>query len=86
MNKKQKLVLRAGIVIIVLMGLFPPVQMRDFFIDQDFPSFTVERQFILTTECTVVLSNHVPQWFMVSIIAGGLIYALKDKKPEDEQK
>ena len=75
MNKKQKIVLRVGIVIVVLMGVFPPVN-DDVYVENNF----------LFTEGAVLLSNLFLQWFMVSIIAGGLIYFLRDKKPKDEQK
>ena len=65
-----------GIAIIVLMGFFPPVHDGDY----------VENNFFLFADGVVLLSNLFLQWFMVSIIAGGLIYFLRDKKPKDEQK
>lgn len=79
MNRKQKICLWIWIIVIVLMGLFPPTN--------QYPLFGIEYNFILTTDGHVVLSNLIAQWLIISFIASYLItYTFKDKKPKDEQK
>jgi len=88
MNNKQKIVLRVGIVIIVLMGLFPPVQWTATISGwNNVPTYYhyIDYQFLFITRGTVALSNLVLQWILVSIIAGGFIYINRDKKQTDEQ-
>lgn len=89
MNRKQKFCLWIGIAVIVLMGIFPPVQRttRTFEIYGNGETYeTIGYGFILATGGgIVVFSNLLVQWIVVSIITGGLIYAFRDKKPQDEQ-
>lgn len=94
MNKKQRICLWIGIAVIVLMGIFPPVQRthRSFGLelygngnDETYET-TIGYGFILATgDGAVVFSNILVQWIVVSIITGGLIYAFRDKKPQDDQ-
>lgn len=80
MNQKQKICLWIWIIVIVLMGLFPPIDEYRF-------GMSIEYQFILNANGPVVLSNLITQWLIASAIAGYLItYTFKDKKPKDEQK
>lgn len=93
MNRKQKICLWVGIIVIGLMGLYPPVQktkyrLGDIFrTDDKTPYKVIEYTFVLDTgNGTVVLSNLFVQWIVVSIITGGLIYSFKDKKSKDDRK
>ena len=76
MNRKQKIVLWVGIVIIVLMGLFPPVRYKRY------STYRVRYEFLLVTQNTVVVTNLLVQWVVVSIIGSGLIYTFRDKRKQ----
>jgi len=84
MNKKQRIVLWIGIVLIGLITLFPPVKY------QGRPwkrggEEAVEYRFLLDKFSIVLLGNLVAQWALVSIIAGGLIYALREKRGKNDK-
>ena len=75
-NKKQKICLLIGIVVIVLMAIFPPANKGLAFF------FTAKSQEIKYAQLLI-------QCIVVAAITAGLIYALrdkKDKKQKDEQK
>lgn len=82
MNKKQKIVLWAGIVLIALMGLFPPVKYQGRSYRQ---GEAVEYRLLLDKFSIVLLGNLVAQWALVSIIIAGLIYILKDKQGKKDK-
>jgi len=79
MNKKQKNVLWIGIAIIVLIGIFPPGLGWQQTINNPLTIFEVRGEFISYGKLLI-------QWAIVAVITGGLIYAFKDKQPENEQK
>ena len=80
MNKIQKITLWAGIIVIVAMGLFPPVKPI-----YRHPSPTITYRFLYEAR-DVRFTKLLTQWVIVSVVSGGLIYTFKDKKPKDEQK
>jgi hypothetical protein len=85
MNKKQKICLWIGIIVFVLMGLFPPAEKP---IDHYFRTIygmQMEYRFLLHASGPIILSNLIVQWFIVSIITGGLIYSFKDKSAEGRE-
>jgi hypothetical protein len=71
MNKTNKFFLWIWIILIILMGLFPPVKSR---------SFELEYRFFLNARCPVNLSYLVAQWVISSALVGCLFYIFKDKK------
>lgn len=100
MNKKQKFVLWIGIIILLLMALFPPwttsyeisemgIHRRGRF-DPD-PVEVKESVggygFILSPPRAAVrvdTGRLLAQWVIVALIKSGLLYTFKDKKPKDE--
>lgn len=94
MNKKQLLCMWIGIIVVVLMALFPPVE-------REIPNYrgpriprigegpisyrhVVNYEFLLTKgNGTVVIGDLFVQWVIASGITAAFIYALKDKKPKD---
>lgn len=92
MNKKQLISLWVGIVIIVLMGLFPPW----FFMTVSSRSgmgyrratnykFITPRPRSGNIEAEIDFSLLCIQWVIVAAITTGLVVTFKDKKPKDEQ-
>ncbi len=86
MNKKQLKCLWLGVIIIVLMGLYPP-----WYFPSTRDGFKVRLpagyKLMLTTEkgARVDITRLYVQWVMVGVITGGLIYTFKDK-PKDTEK
>lgn len=88
MNRNQKKCILVGILIIVLMGLFPPIGIqanmypfdseRSMVIDYNFFTRTIENF------RPILIGHLIVQWVIVSVITIGLIVTLKDKKPKDE--
>lgn len=80
MNKKQLIVMWAGIAIIVLMGIFPPVAMNG----QGICTF-IGFQFIFNKETifSFDLTRLGIQLIIVSAITTGLIITFKDKNKND---
>ncbi len=71
MSKTQLKILWIGIVIFVLMGLFPPAE-----------SFSPENSYaagygFISNVGNVAFSRLFIQWAIVAILTGGLIYSLK---------
>lgn len=74
MNKKQTIVMWLGIVVTVLIVLFPPNYHHD---------YSISLLELSTNEI-----YFVPLFlliFCVALVTAGLIYTLRDKKPKDEQ-
>jgi len=71
MSKTQLIILWIGIVIFVLMGLFPPKEYNT-----PIGSNADGYGFILTVD-NITFSRLFVQWAIVAIITGGLIYSLK---------
>jgi len=79
MNQKQEVALWVGIIIFVLMGLFPPCM----------SSYSDSAAYYFTGHCFIFDLYHyrvdVPHllagWAMVAVVTGGLIYTVRDKKP-----
>lgn len=81
MNKRQIIVLWIGIIIIVLMGLFPPWMN----VDPSGGYYIKGYNFILdkpSTFCRIDVPQLLVQWAMVAIIAGGLLVTLRDSKKD----
>jgi hypothetical protein len=76
MNRNQKIVIIVGLIIIVLMGLFPPWTFH-----YDGNEYTVGYKFITQATGPVKIdeSRLLIQWFCVCIVVGGLVLILKDK-------
>ena len=71
MSKSQLKILWIGLVIFVLMGLFPPKESHD-----RGGSYADGYGFIFTVD-DIAFSRLFVQWAIVAIITGGLIYSLK---------
>lgn len=91
MNGRQRFCIWVGIIVVVLMALFPPVE-RDIPIgrirrigEEDISKrHVVNYEFLLTKgNGTVVIGDLFVQWVIVSVITAAFIYALKGKKPKD---
>lgn len=95
MNREQKICLWVGIVVIVLMGIFPPTR-RGFIYEAhvgglrhskeerieplDY-SFHLGYTFLLTAEVSDIgFGKLIVQWAVVAVVTGGLIYKFRDKK------
>ena len=84
MNRTHLIILWIGIILIVLMGLFPPWTLI-----LEGSVGTLGYAFILSRPrkiCNINTSLLFAQWIMVAVVTGGLIITFKDKKPKDEQK
>ena len=80
MNKRQMIVLWAGIAAIVLICLFPPTTLQSVYAGGRWPS----------TNKRTDTGRLVGYLVAVSVVTGGLIYTLRDKegktrKPESKQ-
>jgi len=102
MNRKQKILLWVGIVVIVLMGIFPPtrrgycpavtywpgliqpgVPRRPLWVKPAHYGYT----FLFTAEASDIgFGKLIVQWAVVAVITAGLIYILKNRKPQNEKK
>jgi hypothetical protein len=74
MNRKQTITLWAGIVVVVLMGVFPPWLYRSGLIGTTYGFL-----FLPPIYCTLDVGRLLIQWAMVVIVVGGLIGTLRDK-------
>lgn len=94
MNKKQTIVMWVGIAFVVLMGLFPPWMGREetpppIYLGRFFISSPPNKNWLRHHRDSIDASQIggvdftrlSTQWIMVSVVAGGLIITLKDKKP-----
>jgi hypothetical protein len=81
MNWKQKTCLWIGVAVIVLMGLFPPWESH--YGSLVAYSFTM---YPPCGRCFVDTSSLCLQWFTVTVVTGGLIVTLADKKPKGQRK
>jgi multisubunit Na+/H+ antiporter MnhB subunit len=84
--KKQKFCLWAGIVVIVLMGIFPPARpgMPPRPLIGGKPPHYI---FLLSTKASdIALNRLIIQWGMAGAVTFGLIYIFGDKKPKGQQK
>ena len=93
MNRKQKICLWIGIIVIVVLGIYPhwmiivenPVRGESAFI-------SMGRHFLLHQyhkQWQIDMSRLSVQWIIVAVITGGLFVTFadkKDKKPKEEQK
>ena len=91
MNKKQLIVLLAGIVIIVGMGIYPPwftwyveespIQPVKYFLLFGDPNFLREKfDACRCIDIRIYYPRLFLQWGIVASTVGGLVYAFKDKK------
>lgn len=85
MNKKQKIVLCIGIVVIVLMGLFPPSNTSmSYLFRLEGPGS--EYSFLLVmSPSDIGFGKLFIQWVIVAVITGGFIVTLKDKKTKRQK-
>ncbi len=90
MNRKQKICLWIGIIVIVLMGIFPPLKFGCYQPDavwavdmslwaRRFHSFGYERLWMLE-EPEIGFSKLLIQWSIVAIATVGLLLTFKDHK------
>ena len=86
MNKKQKICLWIWIIVIVLMGLFPPwhtqIPQRGTQKPFGYAFISAPPEVELGVYSTLNIPLLMVQWFLVSVVTGGLIYTFKDKKPK----
>ena len=81
MNRTNKYILWIWLILIVLMGLFPPVAV-------EFKKGYLRRlgyRFLPLANGPIATSNLILQWTIVSVIAGGLIITFKDKKTKSSE-
>ena len=78
MNKKQLVVMWCSIVAIVLMGVFPPVEIPTS-TNIINPSYDLHYGFLLTIRAPVYLSCLIAQWMICLALVGGMLYVFKDK-------
>jgi len=83
-NRKQTIVMLIGIVVAVLMGLYPPWvfinernRMR---VDGGYALITEPPSFKLLEDATIDFWRLGAQEFLVAVFTGGLIVTLRDKK------
>jgi len=97
MNKKQKYCLWIGIVVIVLMGIFPPTR-RGYFYKDHYGGFGPNKEermkpldysfhsgytFLFSAEVSDIgFGKLIVQWAVVAVVTGGLIFTFGDKKDE----
>ncbi|MBN1972546.1 MAG: hypothetical protein JW787_02835 [Sedimentisphaerales bacterium] len=80
MNKKQKVILFIGIIIFVIMGIYPPwVLNRSSGIEAGYWAFINDPP---RTAKFIDLYRLGVQWFMVAVVIGSLLVILKDKKKD----
>ncbi len=97
MNKKQLACLWIGIIVIVLMGLFPPwiipsssegIKYR---IDRGYKilfspvEIQIPKTEVAFSAATLDMHRLCIQWFMVAVITGGLVCTFKNR-PKDKEK
>lgn len=88
MNMKQKKVIWIGLIIFILMGLFPPwVSHYERFASQTGTTLYKADSygFILfppSYSAWVDLSRLIPQWLMLSVLTAWIVYLKRDQKPE----
>ena len=82
MYKRQKIILWIGIIIIVLMGLFPPYEYEGRFGKQ----FSFRFLFCPDRFSELDLMRLIIQWIIVSILAVGAIYSTKGSKNVSSEK
>ncbi|MFZ0034663.1 MAG: hypothetical protein WAK60_06725 [Sedimentisphaerales bacterium] len=86
MSRKQKICLWIGIVVFILMGLFPPSMYDGGVVNLVGEGETETRcfkgyMFILNnTDMLIDVSRLFVQWIMVAVITGGLILTSQKKK------
>ena len=89
MNEKQLIVMWVGIIIIVLMGLFPPWLT----VFADASRISLGYGFILIPPlpnayryqfASIDFTRLLTQWTIVAAITAGLIITFKDKKTKDK--
>jgi len=98
-KQKQKWCLWIGIAVIVLMGLFPPVdctgyQILHYYTPEEQAQYRPYRRYYVDVQFppyrfilegnTVIFRTLIAQRAVVSIITGSLIIIFKDKKPKDD--
>jgi hypothetical protein len=84
MNKKQKICLLAGIILFVVLGLFPRCWVSAGPQTNPLP----RRWFILNNSRAFVIRGHTYfyiQQAVIGLATGGLVFALKDKKTKDAE-
>ena len=97
MNEKQKFCLWVGIVVIVLMGIFPPTPRGCYYIahyggigGRPGPiahSFHSGYTFLFSAKASdIALNKLVIQWGIAGAVTFGLFYIFSDKKPKGQQK
>lgn len=100
MNVNQKKCLMLGIIVIVIMGVFPPWRMYSCFPKSNMKRYEpMGYSFIaeppkpswqaITKGVAIDLPRLLIQWAIVAAITGGLIVCFKgekDKEPKNEQK
>ena len=92
MNRKQKIVLYASVIAIVLMTVFPPVGPYTVFRDGvDLQGhligggYTQYYGFIIEDSENIRYGLFSIQYGIVAVVAGCLIYAFRNKNLKDEQ-
>jgi hypothetical protein len=87
-NKEQKFRLWAGIVVVVLMGIFPPTPIGFGYVAFYGPvyyEFHSGYTFLFSARASGIAFNKlIIQWGIVGAVTFGLIYILREKKPKKQ--
>ena len=86
MNKKQTKILWIGIIVFVLMGLFPPYEVTRI-VDQAGKTIEgpIKYEFFLSPPCDISFTRLIIQWIIVSVLTAGAIYSTKETSDKNRQ-
>jgi len=74
-NKNQKIILSVGILVFVIIGLFPPPVSLSGSL-----KMWERKNFILTSHRTIDRTKLAAYWLLTAVETGGIIYLLKGSK------
>ena len=86
MTRKKSIILWCGIVVILLMTIFPPI-IKTVPIENDTSSYhqVVKYEYYFTkTQKKIYLERLFMQWFIAAVVTGGFLYTCK-KRAEASQ-
>jgi len=86
MNKKQTKILWIGIIVFVLMGLFPPYEVIRK-VDQIGRTIEgpIKYEFFLSAPGDIDFTRLIIQWIIVSVLTVGAVYSTKETSDKYKQ-